>query len=84
MSVAMFDTHRYDRASFAEASRAFSHDLSSQVLKDDVLARLLTFPNVLVTSHQAFLTLESLSAFRARAAPGPRGARRGLLEPRKR
>jgi D-lactate dehydrogenase len=31
------------------------------VLQDDVLARLLTFPNVLVTSHQAFLTREALA-----------------------
>jgi len=29
---------------------------------DDVLSRLLTFPNVLVTSHQAFLTEEALTA----------------------
>jgi D-lactate dehydrogenase len=31
-------------------------------LQDDVLARLLTFPNVLITSHQAFLTREALTA----------------------
>jgi D-lactate dehydrogenase len=30
------------------------------VITDDLLARLLTFPNVLVTSHQAFLTTEAL------------------------
>jgi D-lactate dehydrogenase len=30
-------------------------------LQDDVLARLLTFPNVIVTSHQAFLTREALA-----------------------
>jgi D-lactate dehydrogenase len=36
-------------------------DLSGQVLHDDELARLLTFPNVLITSHQAFLTREALS-----------------------
>ncbi|WP_437670891.1 2-hydroxyacid dehydrogenase [Sorangium sp. So ce131] len=40
----------------------FFHDLSNQVLKDDVLARLLTFPNVLITAHQAFLTREALAA----------------------
>lgn len=38
----------------------FFHDLSSQPLKDDVLARLMTFPNVLITSHQGFLTREAL------------------------
>jgi lactate dehydrogenase-like 2-hydroxyacid dehydrogenase len=31
-------------------------------LQDDVLARLLTFPNVLITAHQAFLTREALAA----------------------
>lgn len=40
----------------------FFSDLSGQVLQDDVLARLLTFPNVLVTSHQAFLTTDALAA----------------------
>jgi D-lactate dehydrogenase len=30
------------------------HDLPGSILKDDILARLLTFPNVVVTSHQAF------------------------------
>ncbi len=45
----------------AEAGIFFS-DLSEGILQDDVLARLLTFPNVLVTSHQAFLTREALGA----------------------
>lgn len=40
----------------------FFQDLSGRMLQDDVLARLLTFPNVLITSHQAFLTAEALSA----------------------
>jgi D-lactate dehydrogenase len=39
----------------------FFNDLSDQVLIDDVLARLLTFPNVLITSHQGFLTREALA-----------------------
>ena len=43
-----------------EEEGVFFHDLSDQVLQDDVLARLLTFPNVLVTAHQAFLTREAL------------------------
>lgn len=45
---------------YEEEEGVFFHDLSDQVLKDDVLARLLTFPNVLITSHQAFLTEEAL------------------------
>jgi D-lactate dehydrogenase len=36
--------------------------LSSQVITDDVFARLLTFPNVIVTAHQAFFTSEALRA----------------------
>lgn len=46
---------------YEEEEGVFFQDLSGQVLQDDVLARLLTFPNVLVTSHQAFLTHEALA-----------------------
>jgi len=38
----------------------FNHDLSSLILADDVFARLLTFNNVLITSHMGFLTHEAL------------------------
>ena len=47
---------------YEEEEGVFFHDLSDLVLQDDVLARLLTFPNVLVTSHQAFLTTEALGS----------------------
>jgi D-lactate dehydrogenase len=40
----------------------FFEDLSNEVVKDDVFQRLLTFPNVIVTGHQAFLTREALAA----------------------
>jgi D-lactate dehydrogenase len=46
---------------YEEEEGVFFHDLSNQVLLDDVLARLLTFPNVLITAHQAFLTREALA-----------------------
>lgn len=46
---------------YEEEEGVFFRDLSDQVLQDDVLARLITFPNVLVTSHQAFLTKEALA-----------------------
>ncbi len=46
---------------YEEEEGIFFEDLSGQVLQDDELARLLTFPNVLITSHQAFLTREALS-----------------------
>lgn len=45
---------------YEEEEDIFSHDLSGTVLQDDVLARLMTFPNVLITAHQAFLTNEAL------------------------
>ena len=40
----------------------FFEDLSSEIVQDDIFQRLLTFPNVIVTGHQAFLTEEALSA----------------------
>lgn len=39
----------------------FFEDLSSAALQDDMLARLTTFPNVVITSHQGFLTEEALA-----------------------
>jgi D-lactate dehydrogenase len=45
---------------YEEEEGVFFEDLSGQVLEDDVLARLLTFPNVIITAHQAFLTREAL------------------------
>jgi D-lactate dehydrogenase len=45
---------------YEEESEYFFQDRSEEPITDDVLARLLTFPNVLVTSHQAFLTRDAL------------------------
>ena len=45
---------------YEEESEFFYEDLSESILKDDVLSRLIMMPNVLVTSHQAFLTHEAL------------------------
>ncbi|WP_439596521.1 2-hydroxyacid dehydrogenase [Falsiroseomonas sp.] len=50
---------------YEEEGDLFFEDLSGQMLQDDVFARLLTFPNVLVTAHQAFFTTEALSAIAA-------------------
>lgn len=47
---------------YEEEEEVFFRDLSDKILIDDTLARLLTFPNVLVTSHQAFLTKEALQS----------------------
>jgi len=46
---------------YEEEEGIFFKDLSEEVLQDDVLARLLTFPNTLITSHQGFLTREALA-----------------------
>lgn len=46
---------------YEEEEGIFFEDLSNELLQDDELARLLTFPNVLITSHQAFLTREALA-----------------------
>ncbi|MCB5191179.1 2-hydroxyacid dehydrogenase [Methylobacillus arboreus] len=47
---------------YEEEADLFFEDLSDFPLQDDVLARLLTFPNVIITAHQAFLTHEALDA----------------------
>ena len=45
---------------YEEEEGIFFQDLSESGLQDDILARLITFPNVVITSHQAFLTKEAL------------------------
>jgi D-lactate dehydrogenase len=45
---------------YEEESEVFFEDFSDTGINDDILARLLTFPNVLVTSHQAFFTKEAM------------------------
>lgn len=47
---------------YEEEADLFFENLAGQVLQDDVFARLLTFPNVLVTAHQAFFTREAMTA----------------------
>ncbi len=67
---------------YEEEADLFFEDLSNRVMQDDVFARLLTFPNVLITGHQAFFTqgamqaiaketIENVTAFEAgRQPPG--------------
>ncbi|MBU8896753.1 2-hydroxyacid dehydrogenase [Corallococcus sp. M34] len=62
---------------YEEEEGIFFEDLSGQVLQDDVLARLLTFPNVLVTAHQAFLTREALNNIAATTLGNVRAFERG-------
>ena len=46
---------------YEEESDFFFEDLSGHIIDDDILARLISMPNVIVTSHQAFLTEEALA-----------------------
>jgi len=46
---------------YEEESDIFFRDLSGHILSDDLLARLISMPNVIVTSHQGFLTEEALA-----------------------
>jgi len=45
---------------YEQESAVFFEDHSLDIIQDDVLMRLMTFPNVLITSHQGFLTEEAL------------------------
>ena len=47
---------------YEEEEHIFFEDRSSLIISDDVFSRLLTFPNVIITGHQAFFTREALSA----------------------
>jgi D-lactate dehydrogenase len=62
---------------YEEEASVFFRDLSDQVLQDDVLARLLTFPNVLITSHQGFLTREALGNIAGTTLASVRAFERG-------
>lgn len=46
---------------YEEESHIFYEDLSEEIIPDDVITRLLTFPNALVTGHQAFFTREAMA-----------------------
>ena len=48
MSIALFEEN------------IFFKDLSNKVIKDDLIERLMSFNNVLITPHQAFFTIEAL------------------------
>ncbi|GAB6164638.1 2-hydroxyacid dehydrogenase [Thermostilla marina] len=45
---------------YEEEADLFFEDLSNEVIQDDVFARMLTFPNVIITSHQAFFTTNAM------------------------
>lgn len=50
---------------YEQEADLFFEDLSNEIIQDDAFQRLLTFPNVLVTGHQAFFTREALAGIAA-------------------
>lgn len=46
---------------YEQEENLFFKDLSESIIKDDLLLRLNSFPNVLITSHQAFFTKEAMT-----------------------
>lgn len=65
---------------YEEEGDLFFEDNSNRLLQDDVFARLLTFPNVVVTGHQAFFTREALSAIATTALANASHVEKGELE----
>ena len=47
---------------YEEEEGIFYEDCSGEIIEDDNLARLMTFPNVLITSHMGFFTREAMEA----------------------
>ncbi|HRH75781.1 MAG TPA: 2-hydroxyacid dehydrogenase [Cellvibrionaceae bacterium] len=64
---------------YEEEGDLFFEDLSNQVIQDDVFARLTTFPNVLITAHQAFFTHEALSRIAEVTVLNLRAIKQGTL-----
>jgi D-lactate dehydrogenase len=46
---------------YEQEEQLFFKDLSADIIQDDTIQRLMSFPNVLVTAHQAFFTDEALT-----------------------
>ncbi|MCC5925924.1 MAG: 2-hydroxyacid dehydrogenase [Bacteroidetes bacterium] len=46
---------------YEQEEELFFRDLSNEIIQDDEIARLISFPNVLITAHQGFFTQEALS-----------------------
>ena len=65
---------------YEEEANLFFENNSNSLLQDDVFARLLTFPNVVVTGHQAFFTREALAAIATTALSNASFVERGELE----
>lgn len=74
VGAAGLDVYEHEQA-------VFFRDLSGEGLQDDLLARLLSFPNVMVTSHQGFLTREALANIAQTTLANVRAFERGEAQP---
>ncbi|MCS7304004.1 MAG: 2-hydroxyacid dehydrogenase [Thermoguttaceae bacterium] len=66
---------------YEEEADLFFEDLSTRIIQDDVFARMLTFPNVIITGHQAFFTQEALEAIAAQTLENISAFEQGLRPP---
>lgn len=66
---------------YEEEADLFFEDLSNIVLQDDVFARLLTFPNVIITGHQAFFTRNALERIAETTLANIRAVEQGRASP---
>ncbi|CAM2007655.1 2-hydroxyacid dehydrogenase [Acanthopleuribacter pedis] len=67
---------------YEEEADLFFQDLSDRVIPDDVFARLMTFPNVLITAHQAFFTQEAMDRIVLTTLDNLVQFRKGTVDPR--
>jgi D-lactate dehydrogenase len=66
---------------YEEEGDLFFRDLSEAIIQDDMFVRLMTFPNVLITAHQAFLTHEAVGAIAETTIGNAVGFRQGGVPP---
>ncbi|MEQ8810060.1 MAG: 2-hydroxyacid dehydrogenase, partial [Imperialibacter sp.] len=64
---------------YEQEEHLFFQDSSDFIIDDDVISRLMTFPNVLITAHQAFLTSEALEQIALTTLQNIRSFNEGLL-----
>lgn len=66
---------------YEEEADLFFEDLSNRVIQDDVFSRILTFPNAIVTGHQAFFTRQAMEAIARETLANITAFERGLSPP---
>eukprot|EP01133_Synstelium_polycarpum_P010782 gene10782-12562_t len=66
---------------YEEEADLFFDDQSDRIMQDDILARLMTFPNVLVTGHQAWFTKQALQAICETTVDNFNDFQKGTIKP---